>query len=121
MMKRQKGMSLFGFLIVLAFVVFCAYLAMRIVPIYIEFYSVKQAMHGVAKEQGSANYSPYDIKQKMLNRLYVSYSDGNLGVQDMKVMRNNGVWLRVDYEVRKPVIGNLDVVASFDEKVRLGN
>lgn len=119
--RKQKGMSLIGFLIVLAMVVFFAYLGMRITPIYIEFYSVKQAMSGIASEPNSANYSPFDIKDKFMNRLYVSYSDGNVGTENIKVVRNNGVWLVVKYEVRKPVMGNLDVVASFDERVMLSN
>ena len=29
--------------------------------------------------------------------------------------------LRIAYEVRKPVIGNLDVVAKFDRTVKLAN
>ena len=120
-MQQQKGMSLVGFLVVLAMVVFVAYLGMRIMPIYLEFYSVKQAMNGIADESGSANFSPFDIKQKMLNRLYVSYSDGTVGVEDIKVVRNNGVWLQVKYERREPVLGNMDVIAAFDERVRLGN
>ncbi len=120
-MQQQKGMSLVGFLVVLAMVVFVAYLGMRIMPIYLEFYSVKQAMNGIAEESGSANFSPFDIKTKMLNRLYVSYADGGVGVEDIKVVRNNGVWLQVQYERREPVLGNLDVIAAFDERVRLGN
>ena len=39
----------------------------------------------------------------------------------IKIVRNNGVWLQVKYEVRKPVMGNLDVIASFDERVMLSN
>ncbi len=119
--RKQKGMSLVGFLIVLAMVVFFAYLGMRITPIYLEFYSVKSAMNGLADEPGSASYSPFDIKDKFMNRLYISYSDGNVGAEDIKVVRNNGVWLQVKYEVRKPVLGNLDVIASFDERVLLGD
>lgn len=120
-LKRQRGMSLIGFLIVLSMVVFFAYLGMRITPIYIEFYSVKQAMNGVAEEPGSANFSPFDVKDKMLNRLYVSYSDGNVTRENIKVVRNNGTWLVVRYDVRKPLMGNLDIIASFDERVMLGN
>ena len=120
-LKNQKGMSLIGFLLVLSMVVFFAYLGMRITPIYIEFYSVKQAMTGVAEEPGSANFSPFDVKDKMLNRLYVSYSDGNVTRENIRVVRNNGVWLVVRYDVRKPLMGNLDVIASFDERVMLGN
>ncbi len=119
--KKQKGMSLVGFLIVLAMVIFFAYLGMRIAPIYIEFYSVKQAMDGIAKEPGSANYSPFDLKDRFMNRLYVSYSDGNVKPENIRVVRNNGVWLVVKYDVRKPVMGNLDVIASVDERVMLGN
>jgi hypothetical protein len=120
-LRKQEGMSLIGFLIVLSMVIFFAYLGMRIIPIYIEFYSVKQAMHGVAQEPGSANFSPFDVKDKMLNRLYVSYSDGNVTRENIRVIRSNGVFLAVKYEVRKPVMGNLDVIASFDERVMLGN
>lgn len=120
-LKKQEGMSLIGFLLVLSMVIFFAYLAMRIIPIYIEFYSVKSAMNGVAEEPGSANFSPFDVKDKMLNRLYVSYSDGNVTRENIKVVRSNGVWLVVRYDVRKPLMGNLDVIASFDERVMLGN
>ncbi len=120
-LKKQKGMSLIGFLLVLSMVIFFAYLGMRITPIYIEFYSVKQAMKGVADEPGSANFSPFDVKDKMLSRLYVSYSDGNVTRENIKVVRSNGVWLVVRYDVRKPLMGNLDVIASFDERVMLGN
>ncbi len=119
--KKQKGMSLVGFLIVLAMVIFFAYLGMRIAPIYIEFYSVKQAMNGIADEPGSANYSPYDLKAKFLDRLFINYSDGNVKSENIRVVRNNGVWLVVKYDVRRPVMGNLDVIASFDERVMLGN
>ena len=78
-------------------------------------------MNGVAAERGSANLSPFDIRVKVLNRLYVSYSSGNVKENNIKLTRKNGVNLRVAYEVRKPVIGNLDVIAKFDRTIRLVN
>lgn len=118
---RQKGLTLIGFIIVLAMAIFVTFIAMRIMPIYMEYFSVVSAMNGVASERGSANYSPFDIKVKVLNRLYVSYSAENVKEKHIKITRGNGVHLRVAYEVRKPVIGNLDVVAKFDRTVRLAN
>lgn len=118
---RQGGMTLIGFVFVLSFVVFISYIGMKIAPIYMEYYAVVSAMNGVASERGSANLSPYDIRVKILNRLYVSYSADNVKEQHIKLVRGNGVHLRVAYEVRKPVIGNLDVVAKFDRTVRLAN
>ena len=119
--QKQKGLSIIGFIIVLSMAVFVSFLGMRIVPLYMEYYSVVSAMNGVAKERGSANYSPYDIKVKVLNRLYLSYSAENVKEQHIKLVRKNGVYLRIAYEVRKPVIGNLDVMATFDKSVRLAN
>ena len=119
--RKQGGLTLIGFMIVLAMVIFVAFIGMKIVPIYMEYYSVVSAMNGVAKERGSANYSPYDIRVKVLNRLYVSYSAENVKEKHIKLTRSNGVHLRIAYEVRKPVIGNLDVVAKFDRSVRLSN
>lgn len=118
---KQGGMTLIGFIFVLSFVIFVSYIGMKIGPIYMEYYSVVSAMNGVASERGSANLSPYDIRVKVLNRLYVSYSADNVKERDIKLVRNNGLNLRIAYEVRKPVIGNLDVVAKFDKTVRLSN
>ena len=122
-MNRQKGLTLIGFIIVLSMALFVAFIGMRIGPIYMEYYSVVSAMNGVASERGSANLSPFDIRVKVLNRLYVSYSAGNVKEKDIKINRSSreGKQLRIAYEVRKPVIGNLDVVAKFDRSVRLAN
>lgn len=119
--QKQSGMSLIGFILVLAMVIFVSYLGMRIVPIYMEYYSVVNAMDGVAAERGSASLSPYDVRVKILNRLYVSYSE-NVQESHIKLSRSiNGMNLRIAYEVRTPVIGNLDVVAKFDRSVKLSN
>ena len=119
--RKQKGMTLIGFVMVLSAVMFVTFIGMRVGPIYLEYFSVVSAMNGVASERGSANLSPFDIKVKVLNRLYVSYTAENVKEQNIKITRGNGVHLRVKYEVRKPVIGNLDVVAMFDRSVRLAN
>lgn len=119
--KKQDGMTLIGFVIVLGFVIFISFIGMKIAPIYMEYYGVVSAMDGVAKERGSANLSPFDIRVRVLNRLYVSYSADNVKEQNIKLVRRNGVHLRIAYEVRKPVIGNLDVIATFDRSVRLSN
>ena len=119
--QKQNGLTLISFIFVLAFALFIAFLGMKIGPIYMETWSVVSAMNGVAKERGSANYSPYDVRVKVLNRLYVSYTADNVKEKHIKLTRSNGVHLRIAYEVRKPIIGNLDVVVKFDRSVRLAN
>jgi hypothetical protein len=119
--QKQNGLTLISFIFVLAFALFVAFIGMKIGPIYMETWAVTSAMNGVAKERGSANYSPYDVRVKVLNRLYVSYSADNVKEKHIKLTRRNGVYLRIAYEVRKPIIGNLDVVVKYDRSVRLAN
>ena len=116
---KQNGITLIGFIFVLGFVIFLSFLGMKIGPIYMEYFAVVSAMNGVAAEKGSANMSPFDIRAKILNQLYVSYSADNVKEKHIKVTRSTGVTLRIAYEVRKPVMGNLDVVAKFDRTVML--
>jgi len=87
--QKQRGMSLIGFVIVLSMVIFVSFLGMKIGPLYMEYYSVVSALNGVASERGSANLSPYDLRVKVLNRLYVSYS-ANVKEKHIKVTRGNG-------------------------------
>ncbi|HSM69534.1 MAG TPA: DUF4845 domain-containing protein [Xanthomonadales bacterium] len=119
--RRQKGLTLIGFLIVLSLVIFATYIGMRIGPLYMEYYSVVSAMNGVAKERGAAQISLFEARRKVLDRLYVSYASNNVNEKHIKIVRRNGVFLNVAYEVRKPLIGNLDVVAMFDRTVPLTN
>lgn len=119
--RKQNGLTLISFLIVLSIIIFFSYVGMKVGPIYLEYYSVVTAMNGIAKERGSAQYSPFDLRVKMLDRMNLSFTDGNIKEENIKVIRRNGVNLRVTYEVRKPLLGNLDVVASFDKMVRLSN
>ena len=119
--RKQNGLTLIGFIIVLSIVLFMTFIGMKIVPIYMEYYAVVSAMDGVAAERGSAQRAPNRIRTEIRDRLYVSYSSGNVQDRHMKLTRKNGVFLRIAYEVRKPLIGNLDVVAKFDRSVRLAN
>ncbi len=117
--NKQGGMTLIGFILVLSFVIFLSFIGMKIGPLYMEYFSVVKALNGVAAERGGSKLSPNDIKAKILNRLYISYSADNVKEKHIKITRSNGVTVRITYEVRKPVMGNLDVVTKFDKSVRL--
>ncbi len=117
---NQNGLTLISFIFVLCLVLSVAFLGMKIGPIYMEYYSVVNAMDGLAAEKGSARLTPYQIRLRFLTRLNVSYTE-NVKESDIKLTRGNGVHMRVAYQVQKPIIGNLDVIAKFDRSVRLSD
>ena len=119
MKRKQGGLSLLGFLVVLAVVGFAAYVGMKLFPMYQEYYAVRSAMKGLANEPGVADMDPAKIQDLFFRRLYINYSE-NVKPQNVKFERTEGGWrMRVNYEVRRPLVGNLDVVGRFDSTQEL--
>ena len=117
--RKQGGLTLMSFLVVLAVVGFAAYLGMKLFPMYQEYYSVRSAMKGLANEPGVADMDPAKIQDLFFRRLYINYSE-NVKPQNVKFERTEGGWkMRVNYEVRRPLVGNLDVVGRFDSTQEL--
>lgn len=121
MKRKQAGMTLLGFIIVLAVAGFFAYVGMKLFPMYSEYYAVKQALKGIANEPASSRQDPRQIKDALFRRLYINYSE-NVKDENVKIKRSgDGMDVIVSYEVRRPMIGNLDVVGRFDTIQHLSN
>lgn len=114
MNHKQRGMTLTSFLIVLIVVAFAIYVGMKLLPMYQEYYSVRSAMKSLANEPGTADMDPSKVQDLFFRRMNINYSD-RLKPQDVKFERIDGGWrMKVNYEVRRELIGNLDVVGKFD-------
>ena len=114
MKRTQGGMTLLGFIMILAVVGIGIYVGMKVIPMYSEFYAVKKSLDGLALEPGINNAPPDRIKSLFFRRLYVNYSE-NVKGENVKIERMGGGWkMTVKYEVRRPLISNLDVVGNFE-------
>jgi hypothetical protein len=119
MKRKQSGITLIGFLVVLAVVGFAAYIGMKLFPMYQEYYAVRTAMKGLASEPGIGDMDPSKIQDLFFRRLYINYSE-SVKKQNVKIERMDGGWrMKVNYEVRRPMVGNLDVVGVFDTEQEL--
>jgi hypothetical protein len=116
---RQRGITLLGALVGMLVVGFFMFLAMRLFPVYSEYYSVVNAMKGVQSEPGVGQMSPDKIRDLLYRRFNISYID-SVKPQHIKITRaGTGYALNIKYEVRRPLAYNLDFVASFDNTVEL--
>lgn len=114
MKRKQGGMTLLSFVVVLAVAGFAVYIGMKLFPMYQEYYAVRTAMKGLAGEPGSADMDPGKAQDLFFRRLYINYSE-NVQKNDVKFERIDGGWrMKVAYEVRRPLVGNLDVVGKFE-------
>ena len=113
MKRTQSGMTLIGFVIVLAVVGVFIYMGMKVIPMYSEYFAVKQALKQMSQESGLSQQDPGRIKDAFFRRLYISYAD-NVKPANVKLERKDaGYLMTVDYEVRRPLIVNFDIVGHF--------
>ena len=118
-LMSQRGITLIGFLIVLALASFAFIIGAKLFPMYTEFMAVKAAMVQVQNTPGSARLSPEQVWNILDKVFYTSYVE-SVQRTNVQLVRQNGYFLRIAYEVRKPLVYNLDVVAKFDHSVELG-
>jgi hypothetical protein len=119
MKRTQGGMTLIGFILMLAVAGIFIYVGMKTIPMYTEYYAVKKSLDGLALEPGINNATPDRIRSLFFRRLYVNYSD-NVKEDNVKIERMQGGWkMLVRYEVRRPLISNLDVVGNFEAEKEL--
>lgn len=120
MNRKHSGMTMIGFLITLAVVMLFIYCGMKLIPMYTEYYSVKQALAGMAKEPDLASGSKEKIRTLFKRRLDMSYANTVLKMDPLKIeATDSGYMLTVDYERREALIANLDVVGKFSAKQAL--
>lgn len=117
--RKQRGLTLVGFGMVLVLIVFFSYAAMRIVPLYLEYHALINAMDTLQADPRGAKMTPRQIKNKLINSLWVNYATDNIQRKHMKITRKNGLQVRVAYEVRRDFVGNIDLILSFDRSVTL--
>ena len=108
-----------GFIFVLALGIFFAYTGMKVVPMYLEYHALLNALKTVQNDPGAAEMAPAQIRNKIINSLWVSYASDNIRREHIKISRSDGVKIRVVYDVRKTWIGNIDLLAHFDKTVVL--
>lgn len=116
---KNRGLTLLGFLILLGVLGFFAYLAMRLIPIYLEFYTVSAAMDKVRSEVGMQNASPIEVRKAFMKYLEVDYVT-SIEEQHVVVSRERGrPVLRVRYQIERPFIDKIYLVGKFDRSVEI--
>lgn len=115
-LKKQQGATLLGMLIVGAFVVFVALIAMKMAPAYIEFMSVKKVLKAMQSES-LGTMSNKEIKDSFEKRASVAYVDTVKG-SDLVIEKtpDGNAVVSVSYEVVKPIMGNVSVLIDFSAR-----
>lgn len=72
-MQKQQGMTLIGWVMVLAIIAFFATFVMRLVPMYQEYYSVLQIMEGMETELKTNKLTKKQVMKLLGRRFNTGY------------------------------------------------
>ena len=117
--NRQQGMTGMGWLTILCLIGFFALLTFKLAPIYLEHYEVKGVLNSFREEPLITQKSKTDITRMIMARLNTN------GVRDIKkdavlVEKKPGILkIGIKYFVRKPMVGNIEIIVSFDDDIEL--
>jgi Tfp pilus assembly protein PilE len=114
-MGKQRGITLLGFIMVLAVVGIFAFVGFKLFPVYAEYYSAVTDLKAACAEPDARNASLQDMRNKLDRRFNISYVSSVNTVKNVKLIKTGDVKsINIAYEVRRPLIYNLDFVAKFD-------
>jgi len=118
-LHRQRGLTLISWLVMFMVIGFFIMLGLRLGPIYMQNYSVKNIMADLQQEPLISRKPVGEIRQMLMRRFDIN-GIRNLGRDNIKISRSGGkTKVEVAYETRQHIAGNVDVVVTFNESLDL--
>jgi hypothetical protein len=113
---RERGISLIGFLLLMAVGSFVILFVVRVAPIYFDHYLIKSTIESLNKDPNLQSKSREEILGLLQNRWDINNIE-TVKKKDVKLSREEGsLKLQLKYEVSRNVYANLDVVVRFDDE-----
>ena len=113
-MHKQKGMTFIGLVLVIAGIVFVAIIAMKLVPAYIEFFTVKKTLLAL-KTNGSLKSMGVTEIQKSFDKTTAVDDIKSVNGRDLDIAKDDAgnTTVAVEYQVVVPLVGNVSALLDF--------
>ena len=123
MIMRQRGVTFIGWLFLLIPVAIVGYLAIRLIPVYLNYMRVAHSVEQTATEMKTddvATLTPLLIRAtlgKHFDIESITFPD----VKDVTVTRDGTGWtIEAKFEDTAPLFGNVSMVVDFDKVGKIG-
>lgn len=114
--RAQRGLTLSGFIAMTAVVMVVGLVGFRMVPAYIEYYSVKKAVEGALAD--SASLTPTDIRRWFDRRIAADYID-SIRATDLEITKDgNQIVATVVWQRKLPLVANVSLLLDFEASAR---
>jgi hypothetical protein len=121
MMRRQRGVTLIGWIFLLTPMAVVLYAGIRVGPIYLNYYKVVNALEKTATQMKS---DPTVTKQTIEGTLSKLFDIGYIErppIDQIGIKKAGEGWeLSADYEETAPLFGNVYILLPFKKTVTVG-
>ena len=113
MRNRQQGITLMGLIIGGFVLVFAALLAMKLLPPYLEYFSVKKALTGIALETRGRGATVADVRRAFENRSAID-NISSVHPNTLEISKQgNDLLITASYRKEVPLFANIGVYIDF--------
>ncbi|MDD2054531.1 DUF4845 domain-containing protein [Pseudomonas putida] len=114
--RNEKGLSFVGWLLVLALLGLSVNLAMKLVPHYLDYLSMKKIIASVGTDRATGVSTVDDFYQYVARGMKLNnIQDVDLNKALSVTLENNRFLAHLSYEAREPLIKNIDLLVKFDQ------
>lgn len=111
--QKMQGLSIFTWLIVLAIGGLLLLATIRLVPVYLEYNSVRTVINNVITDSNTAMLSEHQIRDTISKRFQVNRVE-SISANEVEIKKDGTtIYIGVDYEVREPLISNVGLIVTF--------
>jgi hypothetical protein len=115
---RQRGITVFGFLILAVAFGVIGLAAIKVTPMYIKNMRLARVLEDTQQELDGMSPTPASIRSVILKRF--SVEDIDLPPEEIKIAQSrNGYTVRIQYENRAPYIADVWLLIVFDRQVEI--
>lgn len=116
-LQQQRGMGYWGWLLIIALLGFALTCVSKMAPAYVDARYVNEGLKSLGQNPNLENMTTGQIK-KELNRFFQVNNVRGEPTKSVQVVRGaKGSVVSINYELRQPLIYNVDVVMKFNKQL----
>lgn len=116
---KQRGLSYTGWLFAIAIVAVISVMAFRIIPVYLQHATVVTIIKSLQSEPDISRKSKAQIRKLLVKRFKMNMVTG-ISVQDITInKKKRQLFIELNYQVKQPVIHNMEVLMTFSDEIEL--
>jgi len=113
--RNQQGVTLIGWIIILALIAFFSLITIKVVPIYIDHYNIVKVLKSLENEDNIATMRPAEARELIDRRLYINAVE-TVKRDDFEIHRLSGALeIDLEYAATTNLFSNIFIVIEFKE------